>query len=123
MIKKYGESAMTLYGDESNQMIMKELGQRIQETRIAMNLTQAQMAEQSGVALRTVARIEKGESVNVENVLNILRVLGVLGNLNQLVQEQTLVPTEMIDAGKKRKRVSGKQRREKKKTWVWGDEK
>lgn len=114
---------MTLYGDESNQMIMKELGQRIQETRIAMNLTQAQMAEQSGVALRTVARIEKGESVNVENVLNILRVLGVLGNLNQLVQEQTLVPTEMIDAGKKRKRVSGKQRREKKKTWVWGDEK
>ncbi len=114
---------MILYGDESNQMIMKELGQRIQETRIAMHLTQAQMAEQSGVALRTVARIEKGESVNFENVLNILRVLGVLGNLNQLVQEQVLAPTEMIDVGKKRRRVSGKQRKEEKKAWVWGDEK
>lgn len=75
-----------------------------------MNLTQAQMAERSGVALRTVARIEKGESVNVENVLNVLRVLGVLGNLNQLVQEQVLAPTELIDVGKKRRRASGSRR-------------
>lgn len=101
-------------------MIMKELGQRIQESRIAMNLTQAQMAERSGVALRTVARIEKGESVNVENVLNVLRVLG---NLNQLVQEQVLAPTELIDVGKKRRRASGKQKSQKRETWVWGDEK
>lgn len=99
---------------------MKELGQRIQESRIAMNLTQAQMAERSGVALRTVARIEKGESVNVENVLNVLRVLG---NLNQLVQEQVLAPTELIDVGKKRRRASGKQKSQKRETWVWGDEK
>lgn len=114
---------MILYGDENNQMIMKELGQRIQESRIAMNLTQAQMAEQSGVALRTVARIEKGESVNVENVLNVLRVLGVLGNLNQLLQEQVIAPTELIDVGKKRRRASGKQKSQKRETWVWGDEK
>ncbi len=99
---------------------MKELGQRIQESRIAMNLTQAQMAERSGVALRTVARIEKGESVNVENVLNVLRVLG---NLNQLVQEQVLAPTELIDVGKKRRRASGKQKSQKRETWVWGHEK
>ncbi len=85
-----------------------------------MNLTQAQMAERSGVALRTVARIEKGESVNVENVLNVLRVLG---NLNQLVQEQVLAPTELIDVGKKRRRASGKQKSQKRETWVWGDEK
>lgn len=50
---------MKLYGTENNEIIMKELGKRIQDTRISMNLTQSEMAEKSGVALRTVARIEK----------------------------------------------------------------
>ncbi len=102
---------------------MRELGKRIQDNRIAMNLTQAQMADRSGVALRTVARIENGESVKVESVLNILRVLGVLGNLNEMIQEQVLAPTEIIDIGKKRKRVTAAKKNQERSTWVWGDEK
>lgn len=39
---------MTLYGNESNETIMKELGQRLQDIRIAMNLTQTEMAERLG---------------------------------------------------------------------------
>lgn len=85
---------------------MREMGQRIQDIRITMNLTQAQMADRSGVALRTVVRIENGESVKVESVLNILRVLGMLENLNNLIQEQVLASAEIVDIGKKRKRVT-----------------
>lgn len=114
---------MRLFGNENNETIMKELGQRIQDNRVTMNLTQAQMAERSGVALRTVARIENGESVKVESMLNILRVLGVLGNLNEMIQEQVLAPTEIIDIGKKRKRVTTAGKKQEKGTWVWGDEK
>lgn len=114
---------MRIFGNENNQTIMRELGQRIQDNRIAMNLTQAQMAERSGVALRTVVRIENGESVKVESVLNILRALGVLGNLNEMIQEQELKPTELIDIGKKRKRVTAARTAQEKRTWVWGDEK
>ncbi len=114
---------MRIFGNENNQTIMRELGQRMQDTRIAMNLTQAQMAERSGVALRTVVRIESGESVKVESVLNILRVLGMLGNLNEMIQEQVLAPTELIDIGKKRKRVTAAKKEQEKSTWVWGDEK
>lgn len=114
---------MKLDGTESNEIIMKELGQRMQDIRIAMNLTQAEMADRSGVALRTVARIENGEGVNAESVLNILRVLGVLGNLDQLIQEQVLAPTELIDIGKKRKRVTTAKKKQEKGTWIWGDEK
>lgn len=114
---------MKLDGNESNEIIMKELGQRMQDIRIAMNLTQAEMADRSGVALRTVARIENGESVKAESVLNILRVLGVLGNLDQLIQEQMIAPTEIIDIGKKRKRVTAAKKKQEKGTWMWGDEK
>lgn len=111
-----------LYGTENNEIIMKELGKRIQDMRISMDLTQTEMADQSGVALRTVARIENGESVKVESVLNVLRVLKVLPNIDLLLQEQILAPTEMVDYGRKRKRVSSKKKIQEKKTWVWGDE-
>lgn len=113
---------MKLYGTENNEIIMKELGKRIQDTRISMNLTQSEMAEQSGVALRTVARIENGESVKVENVLNVLRVLKALPNLELLIQEQILMPTELEDHGKKRKRVSTGKKSQENKKWTWGDE-
>ena len=60
---------MKITGYENNAGIMAELGQRIKDTRIAMNYTQTEMEEQSGVALRTILRIEKGESVNFESIL------------------------------------------------------
>lgn len=114
---------MKLYGTENNEIIMRELGKRIQDIRISMNLTQSEMADQSGVALRTVTRIENGESVKVESVLNVLRVLKVLPNLDLLLQEQILIPTEIVDYGKKHKRVSSKKKIQEKKAWIWGDEK
>lgn len=61
--------------------------------------------------------------MNVDKVLNVLRVLGILENLNYLIPEQELVPTEMVDIGRKRKRVTGKRKKNEKKTWTWGDEK
>ena len=53
---------MKLFGSENNEVILRELGHRIQETRISMNVTQAEMADKSGVAIRTIARMEQGES-------------------------------------------------------------
>lgn len=114
---------MKLYGTENNEIIMKELGKRIQDIRISMNLTQSDMAEQSGVALRTVSRMENGESVKVESVLNVLRILKVLPNLDLLLQDQVLIPTEIVDCGKKRRRVSSKKKTMENKAWIWGDEK
>lgn len=113
---------MKLLGTENNEAIMKELGKRIQDVRISMNLTQAELAKQAGIALRTMARIENGESVKVESVLNVFRVLKVLPNLEMLIQEQTWVPTDLIDYGKKRRRVSSKKKIAEKKEWIWGDE-
>lgn len=114
---------MKIHGTENNEIIMKELGKRIQDTRVSMNLTQSQIAEQSGVALRTITRIENGESVKVESLLNVLRILRVLPNLDLLIQEQVLMPTELVDYGKKRKRVSTRKNIPEKKKWTWGDEK
>lgn len=113
---------MKLLGMENNEAIMKELGQRIQDIRISMNLTQAELAQQAGIALRTMSRVENGESVKVESVLDVFRALNILANLDMLVPEQLLIPTEVVDYGRKRRRVSSKKKTREKEEWVWGDE-
>lgn len=118
-----GGLSVKLYGTENNETIMKELGKRMQGVRISMNIKQSEMAEESGVSLRTICRMEQGESVSVESVLNVLRVLKVLPNLDLLIQEQTLMPTEIVDYGKKRQRVSSKKAKRETMNWTWGDEK
>ncbi len=114
---------MKISGYESNDVILHELGQRIKDTRIAMNDTQSDLAEKSGVALSTLSRLERGGSVSLENLLNILRALGALQNIELLLQEQTLRPTDIADKKTKRKRASGSGKTPEKNAWVWGEDK
>lgn len=114
---------MKLYGTENNQTILLELGRRIQETRIAASLTQKDLAERAGISLSTLVRLESGESVRFEYVLNTLRALNLLSNIDLLVQEQEMRPSDLLDYGKKRKRVRiAPKEIPLRKPWKWGDE-
>lgn len=114
---------MRLYGTENNQTILMELGRRIQETRIAASLTQKELAERAGISLSTLVRLESGESVRFEYVLNTLRALNLLSNIDLLVQEQEMRPSDLLDHGKKRKRVRiAPKENSLGKPWKWGDE-
>lgn len=115
---------MKLYGTENNQTILMELGRRIQDTRIAASLTQKELAERAGISLSTLVRLESGESVRFEYVLNALRALNLLANIDLLVQEQEMRPSDLLDYGKKRKRVriAAPKENSLRKPWKWGDE-
>ena len=45
---------MKIYGDENNAFLLKEMGERIRDIRIAQNLTQEEMAADIGVSLSTI---------------------------------------------------------------------
>ena len=114
---------MRLYGTENNQTILMELGRRIQDTRIAASLTQKELAERAGISLSTLVRLESGESARFEYVLNTLRALNLLSNIDLLVQEQEIRPSDLLDYGKKRKRVrTAPKENPLRKPWKWGDE-
>jgi transcriptional regulator with XRE-family HTH domain len=60
----------------------RELAQHIIAWRKLRGLTQAQLADRSGVARGTVQRLEGAEpGVSVENLLRILRALGLLESI------------------------------------------
>lgn len=114
---------MRIYGYENNEVILRELGIRIKDTRIILSFTQKELSERAGISQRTVERIENGENVKIDNLINVIRALDLLQNFEILVPEQKMRPTELHDIGKKRTRATS--RKEQKigtNEWKWGDE-
>lgn len=114
---------MKIYGDENNAFILKELGQRIKDTRIAARLSQKDFSDVSGLSVGTISRIESGQSMTFENFLRVLRALDLLQNLDILIPEQDIKPSDLLDLKKKKwKRITaGRKIDTIDTTWEWGE--
>ncbi len=84
------------------------LGKRLKQHRLAQNLTQAQLAEQVGVGLSTVARIEAGQGGTVENVIRLAIGLGLINEFAELFEYKPKTIDEVLAKQTARKRASGK---------------
>ena len=111
---------MKIYGTENNLFILKELGERIKDIRIAKSLTREQLAENTCISLSTLVRIESGKGVNMENYLAVLRGLGLLQNFDLLIPEQKQSLEDIYHNKPKRVRASKKRQEEE---FQWGEDK
>lgn len=113
----------TLLADEA---ILGEIGGRIMRRRLALQMTQANLAEQAGVAKRTVERIEAGASAQMASLIRIFRVLELLPNLELLLPQNEPSPMDLLKhKGKVRQRASSQPQVsgvEEAKPWSWDDE-
>ena len=104
--------------------ILRELGERLAHARLERNLTQAALAEQAGVAKRTLERLESGEvAAQLSAFLRVCRVLGLLDRLDALIPEAKPGPMELLQMkGKIRRRASSRKSQEAKRNrpWTWG---
>ena len=108
----------------TDQAILRELGQRLATARIESNLTQAALAEQAGVAKRTVERLESGEvATQLSGFLRVCRALGLLERFEAMLPEPVPGPmAQLKQQGRKRQRATGKKARSgKPKKWTWGE--
>jgi len=60
------------------QRALRALAQHCADWRKLRGMTEAQLAERSGVSRDTVRNLEKGRSIGTENLLKIARGLGLL---------------------------------------------
>lgn len=105
--------------------ILAEIGQRIARRRLALQYTQATLAEQAGVGKRTVERIEAGGSAQTSTLIRILRVLDLLSSLDHFIPETGPRPMDLLKhKGKTRQRASTRPpSKASDKPWTWGDDK
>ena len=108
----------------SDGMIQSKIGLRLKAVRLKQNITQQALAEESGVSLSSVKKIEKGEIGSFDSLLRVLRTLGKLDVLLPLVEEEQLSPSEYYELVNKaskaqRKRAAGKSTKKNKEEQVW----
>ena len=90
----------------TNGAILKTLGERIKEYRMRRNMQQPELAEDAGVNVSTVIRLEKGCNISIDSYLRVLRVLDMLDNLDEFIPEPPRSPILMKKLmGKKKQRV------------------
>ncbi len=107
----------------TDEAILAELGGRLAQRRLELQLTQEMLAEQAGLSKRTVERIEAEATTQTATLIRLLRVLELLDRLETLVPEAGPRPMDLVKLkGKARKRASGKRKPADKGPWQWGDE-
>ena len=106
----------------SNQ-IESALCNKLENIRLARNMTQEKLANDAGVSLRTIVRLESGKGVSLDTFIRILIALGIQQNLETLLPDPSIRPIERVNLkGNERKRASSKSTELEKKPWLWGDE-
>ena len=104
--------------------ILAELGSRLTQYRIRLNLSQAELAEKAGVGKRTLERLEAGETTQTRTLFRVLRELELLTQLDALLPEPTPGPRDIVEHPRTlRQRVGRKRQQDHQPSeWKWGDE-
>jgi transcriptional regulator with XRE-family HTH domain len=100
--------------------IQEELGRRIKEERLSRNMKRQELADQTGVSVSSIVRLEDGEDVKMSCLIRVLQGLNLAENLNLLVNENHTDYARMFENRQQRKRASTK--KSVKTDWKWGDE-
>ena len=88
------------------QDIAAELGVRLRERRLALDLTQVGLAERSGVPVSTLRKFESTGQISLVSFIRLTMTLGDDAALNGLLQEQKRFSSidEVLEADAKPKR-------------------
>lgn len=98
---------MDLY-ERSDNSIASELGRRFKNYRIALRLTQKEVAEQSGVSVMTIVRFEKGDggSIRLDTFISLMRAIQKLEGISESIPNMpTSIYDELASKRKQKQRV------------------
>lgn len=81
--------------------LCNRIAAKIKTVRLKQNMSQAELADKSGVSISTIKRMEDGEVKNFESLIRVLRTLGKLDIFIPLVEEEQLSPNEYYELASK----------------------
>ncbi len=117
MLKKIDFSIAT------SEQIEDFLSGQLNKIRLTRNFTQAQLAKESGVAIRTIRRFENGQTVTLNTFIRLLMALDLQSNLATLLPDPSIRPIERVNSGgHERQRARPAASDSEDSTWSWGDE-
>lgn len=115
---------MSIQPGITDDALLQLIGERLAQLRLAKNLTQKQLADQAGLSLRTVQRLERGQAATqLSGFVRMCRVLGLIERFDALLPEQTVSPIAQLKLqGRQRKRATGRKISDGTPgKWTWGE--
>jgi len=120
---------MRIEKQNTTETIYAELARRLVQKRISLGITQEKAAEQAGIGVRTLRRIEFGCDCNFLTIIRLLQTYNAIDGLENLLPETIISPVEYF-AQQQRKKVTFRavnqapktNLKTKRKPWKWGDE-
>ena len=87
--------------------LVRMLGSRFREYRMRCNLTQREVAEQTGIGMTTIHKFENGSAGNISlsTLILLLKVVGQINALDDLMPELPESPYLMKKGDKKVQRI------------------
>ena len=98
---------MADFYEYSTPELVRLLGSRFKEYRMRCNLTQKEVAEQSGIGLTTIHKFENGtaNSLSLSTFILLLRVFGQVNALDDVMPELPESPYLVLKEEKKAQRI------------------
>ena len=98
---------MANFYEYSTPELVRLLGERFKEYRMRCNLTQKEVAEQSGIGLTTIHKFENGTAVNLSlsTFILLLKVIGQVDALDDVLPELPESPYLVRKEEKKAQRI------------------
>lgn len=95
----------------SDPAIVKEICNNIKQIRLNKNISQAELANLSGLNRVTISRLEAGRSATILSVIQVLRALDKLEILNAFITEPEISPIKLLQQREtQRQKASPKKR-------------
>ena len=114
---------MEISETNTDDTLLLTLGSRLAAIRLARNMTQADLAAEAGLGLRTVQRLEQGAAATqLSGFLRVCRVLGLLDRIDQLIPEPAASPIAQLKLRKQRRQRATRtaDKRTPTSDWTWG---
>jgi len=89
---------------KGNADLLKELGLRSKEYRLAQDLSQQSLCDKAGLSVSTIKKLESGRGSDLVNLIKILRALHRLSDLDAIFPQITLKPTERYQLEQKKEK-------------------
>ncbi len=101
---------------------IEELSKRLKEYRINYPMTQQEMADKSGLSVRSITRFENCGDISLSNFIKLLSALNLSDKLDLIVPDQSRRPSYYLEAEHPRKRAVSANKRKTNRQFKWGDE-
>lgn len=102
--------------------ILGELGQRLARVRKQQGVTQTELAEEAGIGVATLRRIESGQSGQMDSWIKIMKALRMTASLEALLPENFDSPRAQVLSSKAYSRKNNQLREADAGRFKWGDE-